>query len=331
MTDSASPPALNTYLRSLKIFCDVVGLRSFSRAARENGISQSGASQVVRQIEEGLGVRLIDRSKRPFVLTEEGRIYYEGCLRIVEEYLALEESVRSLHAEVVGRVRVAAIYSVGLHHMNRLVGRFMRRFPGTNVRLEYLHPERAYEAVASGHADVGLVSYPKPSRHLEVVPWRTEPMVLVCAPGHPFSRRERLPAKALDGADFVAFDRGLTIHRETARILRKHGVTLKVVMEFDNVETLKRAVEIGVGVGVLPAPTVRTEVEAGTLVAVSLDVPELVRPLGILHRRGRPLGPTTRRFVDFLRAESAGGGSPPSGGTADRGAVAAAANRSGGG
>src|SRR5438128_120941 len=95
-------------LRALKIFCDVVRQRSFSRAADENDISQSGASQVVHQLEQSLGVQLIDRSKRPFVLTPEGTEYYEGCRGIVERYFALEDRVRTLHHEVVGRLRVAS-------------------------------------------------------------------------------------------------------------------------------------------------------------------------------------------------------------------------------
>src|SRR6185312_15375775 len=92
------------HLKGLKVFCDVVGWRSFSRAADENGISQSGASQVVNQLERRLGVKLIDRSKRPFVLTPEGETYYEGCRKLVQRYDALEDQVRTLHEEVSGRV-----------------------------------------------------------------------------------------------------------------------------------------------------------------------------------------------------------------------------------
>ena len=149
------------HLKSLKIFCDVVSRRSFSRAANENSISQSGASQAVHQLEERLGVQLIDRSKRPFVLTYEGQAYYDGCRAIVQRYFELEDEVRTLHDEVAGRVVVASIYSVGLHHMNQFLQEFLAKHPQTNVRLEYLHPDRVYEAVTNDHADLGLVSYPR--------------------------------------------------------------------------------------------------------------------------------------------------------------------------
>ena len=157
------------HMKSLKVFCDVVGRRSFSRAAEENGISQSGASQVVNQLERHLGAKLIDRSKRPFTLTPEGEIYYSGCRKLVERYFLLEERMRTLHDEVAGRVRVASIYSVGLHHMNRYLHQFLSQFPKANVRLEYLHPHRVYEAVEKDQADLGLVSYPKPSRTIKAI------------------------------------------------------------------------------------------------------------------------------------------------------------------
>jgi DNA-binding transcriptional LysR family regulator len=292
------------HLKALKIFCDVVYRRSFSRAADDNGISQSGASQVVHQLERRLGVKLVDRSKRPFSLTPEGEVYYEGCRKLLERYDVLEEEVRTLHEEVAGRVRVASIYSVGLHHMNRHLQDFLSQYPKANVRLEYLHPHRVYEAVENDQADLGLVSYPKSSRTVKAILWREEPMVLVCAPGNPLARRSRVGLKDLDGQPMIGFDAELTIRREIDRVLHLHNVEVQVNMEFDNIETIKRAIEIDAGIGLLPRPTVLREVETGSLVAVPLATDELIRPLGILHRRGKELGVTVRRFMDMLRSEA---------------------------
>jgi DNA-binding transcriptional LysR family regulator len=292
------------HLKSLKVFCDVVGRRSFSRAAEENGISQSGASQVVNQLERHLGTKLIDRSKRPFSLTPEGEIYYSGCRKIVERYFVLEERVRTLHDEVAGRLRVASIYSVGLHHMHRYLHQFLAQYPKANVRLEYLHPHRVYDAVENDQADLGLVSYPRPSRTIKAIAWRQEPMVLACAPAHHFAHRSKVSLEEVAGEPIIGFDGGLTIRREIDRVLYQYRSELRVVMEFDNIETIKRAVEIDAGVSLLPAPTVVREVEAGTLAAVPLASNELVRPLGIIHRRGKDLGVTARRFIELLRSES---------------------------
>lgn len=292
------------HVKSLKVFCDVVGRRSFSRAADENGISQSGASQMVHHLEEHLGVKLIDRSKRPFVLTPEGETYYEGCRKLVQRYYALEEEVRTLHQEVAGRVAVVSIYSVGLSHMNKTVQEFMTRYPRANVRLQYQHPHRVYELVENDQVDLGLVSYPKSSRTIKAISWREEPMVLVCSPQHRLAKQAGVRLEDLHNLAMVGFDAELEIRHEIDRALTAARVETSVVMEFDNIETIKRAIEIDAGVSLLPRPTVEREVAAGTLVAIPLADVQLVRPVGIVVRRGKELGKTARRFMQILQAES---------------------------
>ena len=291
-------------LKSLKIFCDIVSRRSFSRAAEDNGISQSNASQVVGQLESRLGIQLIERSKRPLVPTREGQVFFDGCRRLIAQYDALEDEVRTLNEQVAGRVRVAAIYSVGLHHMSRYVQEFTSRHPRANVRLEYLHPDRVLESVEQGQADIGIVSYPRTTRTIEAEPWREEPIVLVCAAGHPLAGRVQVALSELHGQRLVAFDPDLVIRHELDRALAAAGAEPNVVMEFDNVETIKRAVEIDAGVALLPEPTIGRELAAGTLCTVRLAGDELVRPLGIIHARGKPLAPTARRFLELLQGHA---------------------------
>jgi DNA-binding transcriptional LysR family regulator len=287
-------------IRSLRIFCDVVARRSFSRAADENGISQSGASQVVHQLEQRLGVKLIDRSKRPFVLTPEGEAYYDGCRKLVQRYYALEEEVRTPQKEVVGKVSVASIYSVGLSHMNDCVQQFLSQHPKANVRVQYEHPRRVYHLVETDQVDVGLVSYPRASRTVTATAWREEPMVLVCSPRHLLAGRKSISLPELDGIKMVSYDDDLPIRREIDRAIASHRVEVEIVMEFDNIETMKRAIEIDAGIGLLPGPTVLHEVAMGTLVEIPLAGQPLVRPLGIIRRRGKELGKTARRFIQLL-------------------------------
>lgn len=286
------------HVKALKVFCDIVGWRSFSRAADENGISQSGASQIVHQIEDRLGVQLIDRSKRPLVLTPAGQVYYEGCRQLVSQFERLEDKVRTSQHETAGTVSVASIYSVGLSHMNRVVQRFLQRHERANVRLRYEHPHRVIELIESDICDLGLVSFPKSSRTLEAVLWREEPMVLVCAPQDRLASLGSVELSALAGAQLIGFDPELKIRRETDRVL--NGLGADVRMEFDNIETIKRAVEIGAGVALLPAPTVTREVQLGTLAAVPLADVEFTRPVGILRRRSRELSVAAEQFMELL-------------------------------
>jgi DNA-binding transcriptional LysR family regulator len=296
---------MNVQIKALKVFCDVVGHRSFSVAAAENGMSQSGASQIVHQLEENLGVRLIDRSKRPFVLTSEGEIYYEGCHKLVQRYYSLEEEVRTLHQEVAGRVTVASIYSAGLSYRQELFDRFTDLYPKATVHFEYHHPDRVYELVAEDRVDLGLVSYGQTTRAVKLVDWCLEPMILVCAPGHAFAGRERVGLEELSGVEMIGFDRGLKIRRQIDRELAERGVELQVAFAFDNIDTIKRAILVNEGISLLPEPTVRRELDSGELVAVRVQGLELARPLGIIYRRGGELGKTARRFIQFL-TQSAG-------------------------
>jgi DNA-binding transcriptional LysR family regulator len=292
------------HLRFLKIFCDIVDLGSFSRAAEANGVSQSNASQVVHQLEERMGVKLIDRSKRPFLLTPEGKRFHEGSRVIVQRYEDLEREVKSLHEAVEARLTVASIYSVGLAHMSGCLREFLAARPRADVRLEYLHPHRVYEAVDAGQADLGLVSYPEESASLVALPWRTEPMVLVCYPQHSLARQPSVTLEELRGESLVAFQAGLKIREEIDAVLEERNVPVRVALEFDNIETIKRAVEIGAGISILPEPTVAREIEDGTLVQIPLVGLPLVRPLGIIHRRDRKLSTTAQQFIQLLQSQS---------------------------
>jgi DNA-binding transcriptional LysR family regulator len=288
-------------IKSLQLFCDIIDQRSFSRAAEANGISQSGASQMLLHLEGELGVKLIDRSKRPFVLTNAGQIYYEGCRRLMRRYMALEEETRSVNANVSGRVSVAAIYSVGLSHMSHLVKDFMRQHPKANLSLQYEHPARVYELVRHGMIDLGLVGHPFESRSTHTISWRVEPLVLVCAPHHPLANEESIAWEQLNGMSFVAFDEDPRLRSEIDEQMAAQHVTVDVSMAFDNVETVKRAVEINAGISILPEPTVQSEVTSKTLVARPIEDLQLVRPLNILHRRNAELSTTAQRFIQLLR------------------------------
>jgi DNA-binding transcriptional LysR family regulator len=289
-------------LDTLKLYCDIARLRSFSQGASLNRVSQSAASQAIQQLESDLEVLLIDRSKRPFMLTPEGERFYEGSLALLGGFEKLRASVASSRTQVVGIVRVAAIYSVGIHIMSDHTQRFTSLHPQARVRLEYLHPENVVEAVLNDEADLGIMSYPPANRSLTVLPWRSEPMVFVCHPTHRLARRKSINAGDLDKENFVAFETNLRIRKAIDRYLKRHHAQPIIVMEFDNIETIKQAISVGAGASILPQPTITKEVGARLLAAIPLAGPDLVRPLGIIHRRGKTLAPATATFLALLRS-----------------------------
>ena len=288
-------------LETLYLYCDVIRSTSFSLGAAAHQISQSAASQAVRQLEQELGVQLIDRTKRPFMVTREGGVFFEACQEIVECFEKAKSEITSARARIEGTVRVAVIYSVGLQDMGWYTQQFTSLYNRARIRLAYLHPDAVVDAVISDAADLGILSFPSPHRSLTVIPWHSEPMVFVCSSNHPIAARELVSAAQVAEQRFVAFDKTLSIRKAIDRALRARGFKADITMQFDNIETIKQAITTQAGVSILPRPSVSREVEAGVLAAVPLDMPELIRPIGIIHRRQKLLTPTTVALMDFLR------------------------------
>jgi DNA-binding transcriptional LysR family regulator len=310
-------------LETLKLFCDAVRLRSISRGASESGVTQSAASQAIQQLETELDVQLLDRSRRPLQPTPEGRGFYEACRTLLTDFERARSTLAASRQRVEGTVRVAAIYSVGLHDMSRHMQPFMAAHPHARVLLQCLHPHRVVEAVLGDEADLGILSYPPASRALTVLPLREEPMVLVCHPSHRLARRRVASAADLQGERFVAFDHDLAIRRAIDRVLKQAGIRVEVVMQFDNIETIKQAIAIAAGVSILPRAAVAKEAGIRMLATVPLAIGGLVRPIAIIHRRAKRLTPAVARFVEVLRkaddaADEVQGGGRAAGGRPHR-------------
>ena len=285
----------------LKLFRDIGQSRSVSRGASLNAISQSAASQHIQELEKSLSVKLLDRSTRPLTVTPAGRLYLDLCRDILRRREEFDAALSNLAGDVEGTVRVASIYSVGLSEMWRLEAEFARRWPEAVLRVDYLRPERVYEAVGTDQADLGLVSYPEPTREVAVIDWRSEEMVVACAPGHPLTRYREIDPTELNGVEFIAFDEDLPIRREVDRYLRDRDVTVNLNMHFDNLQMIKEAVMLGSGVSIAPARILQAEMEAGRLVAIPLVAPRLYRPLGIIHRRRKKFNRATQQFLSLLQ------------------------------
>src|SRR5436309_7269934 len=258
-----SPNVMN--LDTLFLYCEVIRSGSFSLGAQAHRISQSAASQAVRQLEEELGAKLIDRTKRPFMVTPAGRRFFEGCQSLLEHYQKIKAEITEQREALGGAVRVAVIYSVGLQDMGFYTQQFNTRYPQAKIRLAFLHPHEVVEAVINDGADLGILSFPSPHRSLTIIPWHSEPMVFICHRSHPLAKKKTVSVRELDGEKFVAFDRGLSIRKAVDKALRQRGATVSIAMEFDNIETIKHAITIQSGVSILPRPSVAREVESGIL------------------------------------------------------------------
>jgi DNA-binding transcriptional LysR family regulator len=287
-------------LRNLKVFCDVVRRHSFSKAAADNSMTQSGASQAVQQLEEQLQVQLIDRSKRPFILTAEGTAFHAGSVQILRQYETLTEEVRAIGHEMTGRASLAAIYSVGLSYLPALQRAIKTRHPQAEVRYQFAHPDEIYRLVEQGMVDFGLVSYPESSKSISATDWLVETMRLVAPADHPLRDKPVVRPEDLVSENLVAFAPNLRIRHEIDRYLRHLGITMQIAAELDNIDSVKHAMEVNSAVSFLPEQTVQEELEAGSAIILNCPWLKLTRPLGLIQRRNSTLGRTARGIIELI-------------------------------
>ena len=285
---------------TLRLFCDVVQHQSFSRGAALHGVSQSAATQSIHRMEKDLHVVLFDRSVRPPQVTPEGELCAAGFRELIRRYDEILTQVQMLGDSMSGQIRVAAIYSVGLHVMSRCMSDFLKTYPKAKVRLEFLHPQKVYQAVHDAEVDLGILSYPTATREIEVIPLRSETMVLACPASHLLASKKSVTFRDLNGVDFIGFDLDLPIRKEIDQHFRKLNIAVNLLMEFDNIETIKQAVETGLGVSILPAPTIRTENEAGLIKMIPITSPIITRPIGIIHKAKKLFSPIAKKFIEQL-------------------------------
>jgi len=287
-------------IEALKIFCDVVTHHSFSVAAEINKITQSTASQSVHRLEEYLGTQLIDRANRPWKVTETGRRCFSLSQEVLEAYDRLEREVSKTH-HMHNNIRVGSIYSVGFTYMSECAKAFGSVAPKDTLEVTYLHPEVIPDRVLKDEIDLGIVSFPGHRRDFECIPLIDEEFVLVCAPDNELSRRDSLVLSDLHEKDFVCFDSDLRISREINHTLREANVQRRVVLTFDNIEAIKRAVEDSSYLAILPRPTVERELAVNTLCAIPFSGISLKRPLSIIYKKTRKLTPAKQQFIAILR------------------------------
>lgn len=288
-------------IESLKVFCDLAETESFTKASQINGITQSAVSQQIGSLERQFKSLLIERSKKKFRLTREGQVVYEFSKQIIQAYEALNSRLQEIKDIVSGTIRVATIYSIGLHDLPPYLKKFLKAYPTVNVHVEYRRANQVYEDVMGNVVDLGLVAYPVKDPKLEVVPLRKDILVLACHPSHPLARFKTITLQQLAGQKFIGFEPDIPTRKAIDKVLRDAGVEVQHVMEFDNIETVKRAVEIEAGISIVPQQTITQEVAKNTLAAVKIEGMELYRPLAAIYKKTKVLSPAMRQFLEILK------------------------------
>jgi len=287
------------HIETLKIFCDVVETGSFSKAAAKNLVTQSAVSQQLRMLEEKYDAQLLERGRQSARVTPAGEVFYKGAKQVLESYRLMERQLRETSGIISGTVRVATIYSVGLHKLPPYVKTFIKQYPQAKIHLAYRRTNEVYAGCLAGTTDLGIVAFPRRQPQLEVIPFAEEKLVLICSSEHPLAKNSRIAIERLNGEDFIGFERDIPTRKAIDRIFKEHRVHVNYVMEFDNIETIKRSVEAGTGISIVPESTVQQELRAGTLVARPFTK-TFWRSIGIIYRKQHPLSLAAQKFIELL-------------------------------
>lgn len=290
-------------IESLKMYCDLAETQSFTKAAHINGVTQSAVSQQISSLERIFKSLLIERSKKMFRLTREGQVLYDFSKEIIHTYESMQNKLQEIKEIISGEIRVATIYSIGLHDLPGYLKKYLKTYPTVNVHVQYRRHNQVYEEVLSNVVDLGLVAYPARDAKLEIVPLRKDPMVLICHPDHPLAKQRSLKLKQLKGEKLVSFEPDIPTRRAIDRALRERGVHVQHAMEFDNIETVKRAVEIEAGLAIVPHSTIIQEVAKKTLAEVKIDDADLARPIAAIYKKSKVLSPAMKQFIALLKGE----------------------------
>lgn len=288
-------------IESLKVFCDLAETESFTKAAQINQITQSAVSQQISSLEKQFKSLLIERSKKKFRLTREGQLLYEYSKQIIQTYELLHSRLQEIKDIISGTIRVATIYSIGLHDLPPYIKKFLKSYPTVNVHVEYRRSNQVYEDVLGNVVDMGLVAYPNKDSKLEIIPLRRDKLVLICHPSHPFVKLKSVPLASVSGQKFIGFEPDIPTRKAIDKILKDNSVEVQHVMEFDNIETVKRAVEIDAGISIVPQGTIMQEVSKQTLAQVELENAEFYRPLAAIYKKNKVLSPAMRQFLSILK------------------------------
>ena len=286
----------------MKTFCDLADTGSFSRTAEANNITQSAVSQQLARLEAAFSTQLLSRSGGLVVPTEAGKAFYRGVKEILRRYDQMIAEMKSAVDSAAGALRVGTIYSVGLYLLHPYIREFLQAYPEVNLRVEYTGWDRITAAVLAGEMDLGVVAYPDKHRSIEIIPFMDEKLVVVCSPDHPLAGRKHIGPADLAGRKFIAFEANIPTRRNIDRILNSFHVKVDVAMEFDNIDTLKRAVEVNAGLSILPRDNIERELAEGHLVCVPFrDPARWVRKIAILRRRGKARSKAEHTFLKLLR------------------------------
>jgi len=280
---------------------DLAETKSFTLAAERNGITESAVSQQLAVMECSFQSKLAARSNIKFQLTPAGEVFLKHSQEIVQIYDKLNHELEAMTQITADTIRITTTPYIGLYSLPPCLQRFQAEHPQVNVQVEYRRTDQICEDVLDNKADLGLIAHRVKGTNLEFIPFRKEPLVLICHPQHRSAQLKKIRLAAFKGQTFLSFEQGFPGFGPLEGILKRCQVEGRRIIEFNEIEPIKRAVAIGTGVAIVPEVTVRREVADRTLAALSIIDGDFSHPLLAVRNPLKKCTPVLKRFIGLLK------------------------------
>ena len=285
------------HLQDLTVFATVASERSFSRAAKRLHRTQPAVSQAIRRLEEELGDRLFDRSSRDGTLTEAGRLLQDYASRLLRMASDAAVAVRELQQVRRGRVIVGA-NEAAVHSLLPAIGKFAPAHPQVHVEVRRVASRQMAAALLDRSLDFGVLTFQPPEKALHSVSLGHDELVMLAPPTHRLASRRRVTIEEVGRETVIAHNDPSPARERVLRLYERKHAPINIQIALPSLDGIKRAVETGLGVAVLPRRCALAEIASGRLAAVK--IPELASPrqIRLVFRRGAELSHAAQAFLD---------------------------------
>ena len=290
-------------LRQLDTFVTVARERSVSRAAEKLHVTQPAVSMQMRQLEDAVGLALIEPQSRGIHLTEAGADLLQYALAALADLRQLDDAMAQRRGLRKGRVELA-IVSTAKYFVPMLLMMFRRKYPDIEVTLQIHNRESIMQLLVDNQIDLVIMGHTPAALDCESIAFATNPLAVIGAPGHSLSRRRNAPLSVVADEQFVVREKGSGTRQLMERLFAEQGIAPPIAMEMPSNETIKQAVMAGMGLSFLSLRTVRHEIASGHLVQLDLIGMPVQRHWNVAHLRSKRLSPATLAFKNFLLEEA---------------------------
>jgi DNA-binding transcriptional LysR family regulator len=288
-------------LPDLAAFLAVASDRSFSAAARRLHRTQPAISQAVRRIEDELGERLFDRSSRDGTLTEAGRLLQDYAQRLLGLASEAETAVRELQQVRRGRVIVGA-NEAAVHSLLPHVDKFAQQHPNVVVDVRRVPSRQIASAVLDRSLDFGVLTFQPADRGVQTLSLGSDDVVLLTAPTHPLAGRRRVTLEEVGRQVIIAHNDPSPTRDRVLRAYERRQTSINIQISLPSLDGIKRAVEMGIGVALLPRRCALTEITRGALVAVRVPDLGATRTVRLVYRRTGERSHAAEAFLEVVKA-----------------------------